>query len=495
MTAPALEDGRRSLSSEQLHDEVDRLAGLLRAARAKVLATLLDNSAAWVLADLAAARAGVVHLPLPTFFTGQQRAHALAAAGADALLLDRRPLRVDLAGVTTHRTQAVAGSELELLGLSNRAVALPAGTAKITFTSGSTGAPKGVCLSASAMAKVAEGVALATDPLGIGRHLCALPLALLLENVVGILAPRLRGATIVVPPLEQLGLHGSSSFDAAAFDRAVSAHRPHSFVLLPQMLRAWVGHLAGSGARAPDSLRLVAVGGAAVGASLIRSARALGIPAYEGYGLTEGGSVQTLNLPGADRPGTVGRPLPHSRIRVNNDGEIECAGSTQLGYLGGISPGADAWWRTGDLGHIDADGYLHLHGRRHNLLITAFGRNVSPEWGETALKSEPVIAQAVGFGEALPSLRAVLWPIGPDVSDAALQAAVSAANASLPDYARIHRWTRGFEPFDRSTGMATANGRPLRDAIAALHAEALGIPACGAVATRITPSSLQRVDQ
>ncbi|HRO58734.1 MAG TPA: AMP-binding protein [Burkholderiaceae bacterium] len=494
MNVPALEDGRRSWSSEQLHDEVDRFAGLLRNARAKVLATQLDNSAAWVVADLAAARAGVVHLPLPTFFTRQQRAHALAAAGADALLLNRQHFTADVAGVTTRRTQVVARSEIELIRLSNRAVMLPADTAKVTFTSGSTSAPKGVCLSASAMEKVAEGVALATAPLGIGRHLCALPLALLLENVVGILAPRLRGATILAPPLEELGLNGSSSFDPAVFDRAVSTHRPHSLVLMPQMLRAWVGHLARSGARAPDSLRLVAVGGAAVGAGLIRSARALGIPAYEGYGFTEGGSVQTLNLPGADRPGTVGRPLPHSRVRVSDDGEIECAGSLHLGYLGGRSATADEWWPTGDLGHIDGDGYLHLQGRRKNLLITAFGRNVSPEWIETALKSEPAIAEAVVFGDALPSLRAVLWPIGPAVSDDALQAAVGAANASLPDYARIGRWTRGLERFDRNTGMATANGRPLRDAIAALHAEALGIPASHAVPTRVS-SSLQRVDQ
>ena len=69
MNAFALEDGHRSWSGEALHDEVERLAGLLRASRVQVLATLLDNSAAWVVADLAAASTGVVHLPLPTFFT------------------------------------------------------------------------------------------------------------------------------------------------------------------------------------------------------------------------------------------------------------------------------------------------------------------------------------------------------------------------------------------------------------------------------------------
>src|SRR5690606_20379295 len=133
--------------------------------------------------------------------------------------------------IDTRRSLTVAGSVLHLDRLAQRPVPLPAGTSKITFTSGSTGTPKGVCLSPEAIAMVAEGVVHATASLGIERHLCALPLAVLLENVVGVLATRLRGVTIIVPPLEQLGLVGSSAFDPAAFDRAVRLHRPHSVVL------------------------------------------------------------------------------------------------------------------------------------------------------------------------------------------------------------------------------------------------------------------------
>ena len=173
------------------------------------------------------------------------------------------------------------------------------------------------------------------------------------------------------------------------------------------------------------------MGGAAVGAKLlIAAARALGIPAYEGYGLSEGASVQTLNLPGADRPGSAGRALPHARLRVAADGEIEVAGSLFGGYLGDPTP-RPAWWPTGDLGSIDADGFLHCSGRKKNVLITAFGRNVSPEWVETALRGEPAIAQAVVFGDGQPALSAVLWPLRRDADDAALQAAVDAANATL----------------------------------------------------------------
>ncbi|MEI7466340.1 MAG: AMP-binding protein [Burkholderiales bacterium] len=104
---------------------------------------------------------------------------------------------------------------------------------------------------------------------------------------------------------------------------------------------------------------------------------------------------------------------------------------------------------------------------------TAYGCNVSPEWVETALHDEHAIAQAVMFGEARPSLSAVLWPVQPDAPDAVLQAAVDSANTGLPDYARVRRWVRASATFDAASGLATANGRPQRDAIWQRHANAL----------------------
>jgi long-subunit acyl-CoA synthetase (AMP-forming) len=150
------------------------------------------------------------------------------------------------------------------------------------------------------------------------------------------------------------------------------------------------------------------------------------------------------------------------------------AGSLFAGYLGDPTSPPD-WWPTGDLGHIDADGFVHVRGRRKNVLITAFGRNVSPEWVETALRGENAIGQAVVLGDGQAALSAVLWPTHPDLSDAVLQAAVHVANAGLPDYARIPHWVRATAAFSADTGMATANGRPQRDAILARHAEALGL--------------------
>lgn len=469
----ALVDGDRTWPRDALQAEIDALRDRLVTQRTRVLATLMDNGAAWVVADLAAAAAGVVHVPLPVFFAPEQIGHALRAAGVDTLLT-LPALAVRWAGAPAVDI-AVAAQPLAMLRLPGTPVPMPAGTAKITFTSGTTGAPKGVCLSGDAMRQVAEGLVAAMAPLDIRRHLCVLPFAVLLENIAGLMAPLMRGATCVVLPLEQLGLRGSSSFDAARLQDVVAAQQPHSLILLPQMLRAWVGHLMQSGQRAPASLRMVAVGGAAVGAKLLQMAQAVGIPAHEGYGLSEGASVQTLNLPGASRAGSAGRALPHARLRIAADGEIEVAGSLFSGYLGNTQAlqAPPAWWPTGDLGAIDTEGFLHIQGRKKHVLITAFGRNVSPEWVETALRGEHAIAQAVVFGDGEPALSAVVWPTRPDLPDTSLQAAVDAANDTLPDYARIERWVRGRADFSAASGLATANGRPQRVAILQLHADAL----------------------
>jgi long-chain acyl-CoA synthetase len=471
MPMARLHDGNRAVTAHDLQQAVQGTAVQLRGDGVRRVATLLDNGAAWVAVDLACRRADVVHVPLPLFFTPPQIAHALQSAGVDAVVVAASlASRFEPAPALPF---ALLGQALSLVRLPAQPVALPPGTRKITFTSGTTGAPKGVCLSARALQAVADGVGAALAPLGIEHHLCALPLSLLLENVAGLDAALAQGARCTVLPLAQLGFDGSSSFDAARFHAALATHRPQSVIVLPQMLRAWTLHLAATQQRAPDCLRFVAVGGAAVGEALLQQARALGIPAYEGYGLSEGASVQTLNLPGHDRPGSAGRALPHARLRVAADGQIEVAGSLFLGYVGDATA-VPAWWPSGDLGEIDADGYLWISGRRKHVLITAFGRNVSPEWVETALRSQPAVMQAVVFGEAQPSLSAVLWPLG-DADDTALQHAVDAANAGLPDYARVQRWVRARAAFNAASGLATANGRPQRTAIARLHAQDLAI--------------------
>lgn len=469
---PVLQAAHAAWSARDWLTTSRQAATLLQNAGTRVLATVLDNGPAFVALDEAALAGGQVHVPLPPFFNDAQVQHALDAAGVDTLVAD--PALAERWPQWPWQRDTVAGEPVCVATRAIRAPLLPAGTVKITFTSGTTGQPKGVCLGAEALSRIADGLVQALGPLGIERHLSVLPYSVLLENVAGSMAARRQGATLVSLPTRSVGLTGSSRFEPAVFDRALREHGANSVILLPQMLRAWCAWLARSGQRASRELRLVAVGGAAVGAPLLAQAHALGIPAHEGYGLSEAGSVQTLNLPGASRPGSAGRALPHGQVRIAADGEIQLRGSLHLGYLGDATLVPD-WWPSGDLGRLDDDGYLHIEGRRKHVLITAYGRNVSPEWVETALTSQPAIAQAVVLGDGQARLDAVLWPAPSPTgaNGAALAEAVANANATLPDYARIGHWVAGDLARDMADGLFTPNGRPVRERVRARHGPAL----------------------
>ncbi len=195
-------------------------------------------------------------------------------------------------------------------------------------------------------------------------------------------------------------------------------------ILTPQLLHALVAAVE-AGHPAPQQLRFVAVGGAPVAPRLLQRAEALGLPVFEGYGLSECASVVALNTEGARRIGSVGKPLPHARVKFAADGEILVAGATLLGYTGAAPLQANEFWPTGDTGHLDEQGFLHLTGRKKNIFITSFGRNVAPEWVERELTLHPAIAQAAVFGEARPWNVAVIVPYFSSQLQLAIEEAVS----------------------------------------------------------------------
>ena len=458
---PALQDAHIQLSFAELHAAVIATAAALKDRGIGTLGLLLDNGPAWVIMDLAALHAGIRVVPLPTFFSREQTAHVIRDAGIDALCTDNEQAH-GWQGFAQQRSPVPNTMLLQ----ATRAAAtdtFPAGTAKVTFTSGTTGQPKGVCLDTAAMCSVAQSIVTATADLGIEKHLCLLPLALLLENITGVYAPLLAGATVILPSSHERGLQGSQQLDIGQLFTCLDTWRPHSLVVVPQILKA-LTIAATRGMPLPDSLRFVAVGGARVSPELLDEARQAGIPAYEGYGLSECCSVVTLNRPGENRAGSVGKPLPHASVRIAADGELHVSGATLLGYAGQSSP-ADDWFATGDLGFIDADGFLHLTGRKRNAFITAYGRNVNPEWPESEVSRFPEIAQAIVFGEAREHNVAIIQPALANITDKLINTCVGAANELLPDYARIHAWVRADAAFSEENGMLTASGKPRRDAV------------------------------
>ncbi|WP_236207117.1 AMP-binding protein [Pseudomonas tohonis] len=439
----------------QLLDELAVRESRLRAQPAGPIALLLDNGTEALLWDLAALLSERPCIVLPPFFTASQRAHCLQLSQAPLVLAGE---------ALTDELHALGYLFSE--GFWKRPVSapamLPAATAKITYTSGSTGTPKGVCLSAESLLRVARELEAASRSTGPSRYLAVLPLGVLLENL-GVYAALIAGAEVTLLPLDQLGMSGASGIDLKRLLSCILLSGAQSLILVPQLLLGLVTAIE-RGLTQVGALRFVAVGGARVSASLLARAQAIGLPVFEGYGLSECASVVCLNRPEANRPGTVGRPLPHVEVCLAEDGEVLVRGSTLLGYLGEPPP-VSAWWPTGDLGHFDADGYLHILGRKKNQFITSLGRNVNPEWVEAELTQDGTILQAYVQGEGLAHNLALLWPLSPETTDAQLEAAVQRCNRALPDYARVHRWVRLAEPFTSANGLLTGNGRPRREAI------------------------------
>lgn len=472
-TSPALADGRAVLSYGELDSQVSTVAEQWQGLGLRSLALLADNSIAWAVADLAAHVAGLPLVPVPLFFSPQQMQHALRDSAVDALLTDRPDAaRALLAQMGMLPTDEVASAGLTLMRLPvNVALQsrLPPGTAKVTYTSGTTGEPKGVCLSRAHLEQVAQALLEATGADDRDRHLCLTPLSTLLENIGGVHVPLLAGAVSYVLPLAQVGLSGASGLDPGRMVGALRETRATSAIVAPQMLQALVTVIEHDGERLPD-LRFVAVGGAPVSPHLLDRAQALHVPVFEGYGLSECASVVALNRPGERKPGTVGKPLPHVRLRFGDDGEVFVEDSGFLGYLGQGAPTEP--WATGDLGTLDEDGFLRLHGRKKSLYITSFGRNLAPEWVESELTASPVIAQAALFGDGRACNVALLTPMH-GASDAAVGQAIDDANARLPDYARVRRWARASAPFTPSNQQLTSNGRLRREAIADANASQL----------------------
>lgn len=427
-----------------LAGRVSRRAADLRASidPDRAVALQRDHGALTAELELALLAAEIPVLSLPSFFIAEQTRHAIALCGA-----------------TPDPIQSPSGTAR---GRGSASVPLPGGTARITFTSGSTGTPKGVCLSAEHMLTVAQSIVAVIGAEHAGRHLALLPPGILLETVAGFLPTLIAGGTYVCPPQATIGFADAFRPDFAKTVAVITREGITSLILVPEYLEGLVRVLEATDIRLPK-LTLVAVGGARTPVPLLERARRLGLPVRQGYGLTECASVVALQDHAEEDHMSVGRVLPHLSARIADDGEILLDGPVCLGAIGGAAPTSPL--HTGDIGRIDADGRLHIDGRKTSRIITGFGRNISPEWVEAALTEEPAIVQAFVYGEGLPAPAALIVPAhaGADV-----EAAVKAANMRLPAYARVGDW-REVAHFTPMNGQLTANGRLRRKAIAAAY--------------------------
>jgi long-chain acyl-CoA synthetase len=454
-TSIALSDESLTFDYTSLYSEVTRIADCLREKLpgSDPVAIVADNSCAWAILDLAFVLLNRPLVPLPSFFTSQQRQSALSRVGAGWLLTDIVP--------SGKSAIEVARRRFYVTRLQTRSIDLPPGTTKITFTSGTTGEPKGVCLSQGGMEQVSSSLVemIGRDKAGI--HLPVLPLAVLLENVAGLYTTLLAGGHYRALSQTSIGFAKPFEPDFNMLVNALAEHGVASAIMVPEILRGTMGALFRGRTSLPE-LKFLAVGGARVAASLLEMARRLRLPVYQGYGLSEAASVVSLNTIENDRLGSVGKVLPHVNLHLADDGEILLTEPGFLGYVGETP--APKIYPTGDLGILDDKGFLSISGRKTNVLITSFGRNVSPEWVESELTASPAIYQACVFGEGRPSLSALVVPTSASADSETIAAAIGQANANLPDYAKIERWM-AVPPFTAERRLLTSNGRLQRDAI------------------------------
>lgn len=516
-----------SLTYGQLQRKLSALHETLETWQGKRIALYAHNDIDWVILDLALSYVGAIVVPIPLFFSASQIAHLLQDAQIEMVyvgvglalpVIDNMDHWViadtpEIEALKLEQSNHITGRFYQLTDntLTSQTPPIASDFCKVTYTSGSTGMPKGVCLGQDTLMRIVESLsdALAdtlvndtsntsqvTDTTSNFGHLSVLPFATLLENVAGVYVSLYMGRTLVTGQIDQFGLLSNQAFDAERLIKIVRAHDIASVILLPQMLKAICEHMVAneksqictstSGECTPSttlpSLRFMAVGGGKVSPQLLQEANALSLPVYEGYGLSECGSVVSLNTPKAKREGSVGKPMPHASVNIADSGEVMVKGNAMQGYLNHDNSNEDnGIIATGDIGHLDDDGYLYITGRRKNVLISSFGRNISPEWVEAQLSTQPIIYQVAVLGDGEPHLSAVIVanPNATSADNSDLQSAIKQAlnivNQTLPDYARIKQWHLAELPFSTDNGLLTDNGKLRRLQILETYKSALGL--------------------
>jgi malonyl-CoA/methylmalonyl-CoA synthetase len=389
-----LEHGRGWMSAAELEDVSRRVAGRLRAAGIQPGERMLfsaGTSLGLVVAHVAALRAGIVVVPANTAYRERELAHLVADSAPAAALLDD-PERARWARAAATGELLVVGPDVDLPDgdPGQLDIAWPEDPALIGYTSGTTGVPKGAVLSHANLLAGSESVGLAWRWSAEDRLVLALPLFHSHGLCVGLHGTLLAGASAVL----------LARFDVDAVLDAAAEHAATLFFGVPTMYR----RLARS-PRLPElgRLRLCVSGSAPLPAELHRAlTERSGQEVLERYGMTE--TLMNVSNPydGERRPGSVGLPLPGVEVRLL-EGEILVRGPNVFGgywrRLDATTESfSDGWFRTGDLGDLDPDGYLRILGRSKELIITG-GLNVYPREVEDVLMSHPDVAEVAVLGK------------------------------------------------------------------------------------------------
>lgn len=477
---------RRNLTYAQLHQRASDLAAELRrrvvaeAGASRVIGILARNSSEWLVADLACLFAGYTALPLPLAFSRAQAEHL--ALSCDGFLLD-------IAGARTlaerwqlelpERNVILLGEPLPHAELVGPIEVADDWVCKTIHTSGTTSRPKGVRLTVAAVGAVLDSLRRGMPKTAHRVYLSMVPLSLLLEQVTAAYLPLLAGGTTYFLP-EQEPLLGEPSASADHLIGWLLDVKPTGMTVPPVMVNRFhdVISLDGSlGAELHDYLTggvNITCGGAAVSADTMNALACQGIPVFQGYGLSENASVVSMNTAEHQRIGSVGKPLAHVQVRIAADKSIEVKSSSLFSGYSGEDPSAcsitsDGWLDTGDLGELDADGYLYVQGRKKNVLCLPNGRNVSPEQVELEFREYPGIRDAAVFLDPRDGLVALI--VAEADSEVDLEDLQMWSMRTFSDIERPSRVWLMSQDDPAMNALYTVTGRPKRADIATAYAD------------------------
>ncbi|PFG32919.1 AMP-dependent synthetase/ligase [Sanguibacter antarcticus] len=421
----------------------------------------------WSLLDWAIWAAGAITVPLYETSSAEQVEWILTDSDVRLLVVETAEYATTVAGVKVraprlgevHVIDDGGLDELKKAGadvpdeeiVRRRSIARLADVATVIYTSGTTGRPKGAELTHENFYSVTmNATAKLTDVLHYGtrRTLLFMPLAHVFARFIHVLvvpAGSVLGHTpdtkTLLPDLASFKptyilsvprvfekVYNSSEQKAAAggkvkifhwaastaisYSRGLDSAGGPSLVLRLKHKVADLLVLKKIRAALGGDARYAVSGGAALGERLGHFYRGVGLIVLEGYGLTETTAPSTVNLPGG-KIGTVGPPIPGHGLKIDADGEILIKGPHVFrGYRNNDQATTDAfsdgWFRSGDIGAIDTDGYLRITGRKKEIIVTAGGKNVAPAVLEDRLRSHPLVSQVVVVGDAQPFIGALI---------------------------------------------------------------------------------------
>jgi len=471
------------ISSQELYRNVCAVACALQSwgiGKGDRVAILSENRPEWSITDFAILLLGAVTVPVYSTLTDQQTAYLLRDSGARVLFVstEKQLAKVHAIRDETSIEKLVVMDAVEtahafpiqrllkdspaerdfVVKLQARAV-MPDDLATIIYTSGTTGTPKGAMLThanlASNIACSLEGFDVQPGDISISflplSHVTArhVDFAMLYHGVTLAYCPfleHLPRALLEVKPTVFVGVprvyekiytqveQKTKAFGKSEIYRwAVSVGRRHRAETLagrPPTTLTWrlADRLVFSQVRSGvgGRVRIYISGGAPLGRELAEWYATIGIRIHEGYGLTETSPVIAVNTPQAHKLGTVGKPLSNLEVRIAGDGEILVRGPSVFSQYWNRPDETRAvftegWFKTGDIGHLDADGFLSITDRKKDLIKTSGGKFIAPQPIENSLKHNALISEAVIIGDKRKFPAVLLVPYFPLLEEWARQ--------------------------------------------------------------------------